>query len=114
MEPRLATSRYGTEQAKNKVRIMSSKVIADDNPKIALAPRSNTEKDADDWVSGDDAMTSAQASYLKTLSEQIHEPEAFDEALTKAEASKRIDALKERLKAAPRLAKCIRMVRGAV
>jgi len=48
-------------------------------------------------VSGDDAMTGAQASYLKTLSEQVHEPPAFDESLTKAEASKRIDALKARL-----------------
>jgi hypothetical protein len=36
-------------------------------------------------------------SYLKTLSEQAHEPQAFDDSLTKAEASKRIDALKARL-----------------
>ncbi len=39
-------------------------------------------------------MTGAQASYLKTLSEQAHEPDAFDEKLTKAEASKRIDRLR--------------------
>ena len=26
---------------------------------------SNTEKDPDDWVSGDEPMTGAQASYLK-------------------------------------------------
>ena len=58
---------------------------------------SNTEKNPDDWVSGDDAMTGAQASYLKTLSEQAHKPDAFDSSLTKADASKRIDALKERL-----------------
>lgn len=36
-------------------------------------------------------MTGAQASYLKTLSEEAGEP--FDDTLTKAEASKRIDAL---------------------
>ena len=36
-------------------------------------------------------MTGAQASYLKTLSEEAGEP--FDETLTKAEASKQIDAL---------------------
>jgi hypothetical protein len=65
------------------------------NPKPSTA--SNTEKDPDDWVSGDEPMTGAQASYLKTLSEQAHDPEAFEEGLTKAEASKRIDALKERL-----------------
>jgi hypothetical protein len=40
-------------------------------------------------------MTGAQASYLKTRSEEVHEPEAFDPKLDKAEASKRIDQLKE-------------------
>ena len=39
-------------------------------------------------------MTGAQASYLKTLSEECDEPGAFAPDLTKAEASKRIDALK--------------------
>ena len=38
-------------------------------------------------------MTGAQASYLKTLSEQTDE-DAFEPHLTKAEASKRIDRLK--------------------
>jgi Protein of unknown function (DUF3072) len=68
------------------------------NPKLATEPATNTEKDPDAWVSGDDPMTGAQASYLKTLSEQAHEPEAFSERLTKAEASKRIDALKAKLR----------------
>ncbi len=36
------------------------------NPKIDPPPNSNTEKEPDDWVSGDDPMTGAQASYLKT------------------------------------------------
>jgi hypothetical protein len=43
---------------------------------------------------GDEPMTGAQASYLKTLSEECDEPEAFAPGLTKAEASKRTDALK--------------------
>jgi hypothetical protein len=43
-------------------------------------------------------MTGAQASYLKTLSEQAREPDAFSERLSKAEASKRIDVLKAKLK----------------
>ena len=51
----------------------------------------------DDWVSGDDPMTDAQASYLKTLSEQAHDPEAFSDKLSKAEASKRIDALEAKI-----------------
>jgi len=59
--------------------------------------KSNTEKDPDDWVSGGEPMTGAQASYLKTLSEQAHEPDAFNEALTKAEASKEIDRLREKV-----------------
>ncbi len=66
------------------------------NPKIDPAPNSNTEKEPDDWVSGDDPMTGAQASYLKTLSEECSEPDAFALELTKAEASKRIDALKSK------------------
>ena len=45
-------------------------------------------------VSGDEPMTGAQASYLKTLSEEAGE--TFDDSLTKADASKRIDALQEK------------------
>jgi hypothetical protein len=56
------------------------------------------EKDPDDWVSGDEPMTGAQMSYLKTLSEQAHDEAAYAEDLSKAEASKRIDALKSKLK----------------
>ena len=41
-------------------------------------------------------MTGAQASYLKTLSEEAHDDGAFADDLSKAEASKRIDALKEK------------------
>jgi hypothetical protein len=40
-------------------------------------------------------MTGAQASYLKTLSEEAKDPEAFDPDLDKAEASQRIDALRK-------------------
>ena len=66
------------------------------NPKIDPAPNSNTEKEPDNWVSGDDPMTGAQASYLKTLSEELHGSDSFESNLTKAEASKRIDALKSK------------------
>ncbi len=67
------------------------------NPKVSTGPASNLEKDPDEWVSGDEPMTGAQASYLKTLSEEAHDPDAFDKGLTKAEASKRIDALKAKI-----------------
>ena len=68
------------------------------NPKTDPDPASNTEKDPNDWVTGDEPMTGAQGSYLKTLSEQAKEPDAFAEDLSKAEASKRIDALREKMK----------------
>ena len=55
---------------------------------------SNLEKDPAEWKTGDEPMTGAQASYLKTLADQAGEP--FDENLTKAEASRRIDELQER------------------
>jgi hypothetical protein len=67
------------------------------NPKLDPNPQANMEKKPEEWVSGDDPMTGAEASYLKTLCEQAGEPEAFDESLTKAEASKRIDELKQEL-----------------
>jgi len=55
---------------------------------------SNLEKDPADWKTGDEPMTGAQASYLRTLSDQAGEP--FDENLSKAAASRRIDELQER------------------
>ncbi len=75
------------------------------NPKQMPEPGSNTVKDPSDWVSGDEPMTGAQASYLKTLSEEAGEPEAFDENLTKARASERIDELKSRLSKGKRSAR---------
>jgi DUF3072 family protein len=55
---------------------------------------SSTVKNPDEWKTGDEPMTGAQRSYLKTLSDEAHVP--FEENLTKAEASKRIDELKQR------------------
>ena len=51
-------------------------------------------KDPDDWVTGDEPMTGAQASYLRTLCQEAGED--FDESLTKADASRRIDELQGR------------------
>lgn len=57
-------------------------------------PTGNARKDPEDWVTGDEAMTGAQASYLKTLCEEAGEK--FDTNLSKAEASERIDSLQEK------------------
>lgn len=66
------------------------------NPKLDDHPGSNAEKDPDNWVSGDDPMTGAQASYLTTLSEEAQiDPPAAD--LNKADASKLIEELKAKL-----------------
>lgn len=62
-----------------------------DKPTQAPSDEGNMKKDPDDWVTGDEPMTGAQKSYLKTLSEEAKEP--FDDSLTKAEASRRIDEL---------------------
>ncbi len=64
------------------------------NTKKDPAPHSNIEKDPDDWITGDEPMTGAQASYLQTLCEEAGE--AFDPNLTKADASKRIDELQHK------------------
>jgi hypothetical protein len=54
---------------------------------------SNTQKDPDDWVTGDEPMTGAQKSYLETLSQEAGaEP---DDSLSKADASKRIEELQQ-------------------
>jgi hypothetical protein len=55
---------------------------------------SNTVKDPDEWTTGNEPMTGAQHSYLKTLSDEAKED--FDETLSKSEASKRIDELQHK------------------
>jgi hypothetical protein len=57
------------------------------------------QRDPDEWKTGDEAMTAAQRSYLETLSRETGE--TFDDSLSKAEASKRIDELRQR---SPRIA----------
>jgi hypothetical protein len=55
---------------------------------------SNMRKDPADWKTGDEPMTGAQRSYLETLSEEVGEK--FDPNLTKAQASEKIDELRQR------------------
>jgi hypothetical protein len=65
----------------------------------AMADHSNMEKDPSTWVTGDEPMTGAQRSYLKTLSEEAKED--FDDTLSKAQASVRIDELQQLTGRAP-------------
>jgi hypothetical protein len=64
------------------------------NPGPEEQPLSNAIKNPDEWTTGDEAMTGAQQSYLKTLAAEAGE--TFDENLTKAEASKRIEELQQK------------------
>ncbi|NTZ43113.1 DUF3072 domain-containing protein [Altererythrobacter sp. SALINAS58] len=70
-----------------------SSTTPSENPKSD--PVSNAEKNPDNWTTGDEKMTGAQASYLKTLCEEAGQPEKYDNELSKADASKMIDALQE-------------------
>ena len=67
---------------------------AGDTSQADTLEQGNTVKDPDEWTTGDEPMTGAQRSYLKTLSDEAGEP--FDETLSKAEASKRIDELQHK------------------
>jgi hypothetical protein len=55
--------------------------------------RAVTTKDPDEWKTGDEPMTAAQRSHLATLAQDAGQ--SFDEELTKAEVSKRIDELRQ-------------------
>jgi hypothetical protein len=59
------------------------------------AVTSNPEKDPSDWVTGDEPVTGPQQSYLTTLAQQAGEPVEVD-GLTKAQASEKIDELKDK------------------
>lgn len=76
----------------------SASTNPDDNNESQQPPNnlagSNTVKDPDDWTTGDEPMTGAQRSYLKTLSDEAGEP--LDENLSKADASKRINELQQK------------------
>jgi hypothetical protein len=73
----------------------SAGAIMTDKRTQAEAEHGNMQKNPDDWTTGDEPMTGAQKSYLHTLAEEAHE-DIDDEKLTKAEASKKIDELKEK------------------
>ena len=55
---------------------------------------STPEKDPQDWVTGDEPMTGPQKSYLETLAHDAGEEVPDD--LSKADASAKIDELREK------------------
>ena len=63
------------------------------NIKQSDNPPGNAAKDPDQWVTGDEPATGAQQSYLQTLAEEAGAE--VPDGLTKAEASKKIDDLRD-------------------
>jgi hypothetical protein len=59
-------------------------------------PENEIQRDPDDWKTGDEPITEAQRSYLTTLATEAGEPLPDLEKMTKAEASIKIDELRER------------------
>ena len=66
--------------------------MADSNDQTP--PERRPEKDPKDWVTGDEAMTGPQESYLRTLAQEAGEQ--IEGTLTKAEASRRIEELQRK------------------
>lgn len=50
------------------------------------------------WAPTREPMTGAQADSLRRLAEEIKEPQAYNEGLSRSEAARRIDRLRERLR----------------
>lgn len=73
---------------------MAADSTADDAGGSTSPGVGNPAKDPSDWVTGDEPMTGPQRSYLETLSREAGEE--FDDSLTKAQASQRIDELQGR------------------
>jgi hypothetical protein len=63
-------------------------LMTPDEPTAAMQ---NPEKDPEQWTTGDEPMTGPQRSYLQTLCREAGEE--FNDKLTKAEASKKIEEL---------------------
>ena len=68
--------------------------MATTKPTDDVQDQVNTIKNPDEWTTGDEPMTGAQHSYLKTLSDEAGE--TMDDTLTKADASKKIDELQHK------------------
>jgi len=63
-------------------------LMTPDKPTPAMR---NPEKDPAEWTTGEEPMTGPQRSYLQTLCREAGEE--FNDKLTKAEASKKIEQL---------------------
>ena len=84
-----------TENANAKER--NSRTNCDDAEEETQEPQESQQLSAGEY-NGREPMTGAQAAYLQTLADEAREPGAYRQGLTRREASKRIEALMERLR----------------
>ena len=64
------------------------------NPDEPTPAMQNPEKNPEEWTTGNEPMTGPQRSYLQTLCREAGEE--FNEKMTKAEASKKIEELQSK------------------
>lgn len=88
--PAPAKRKSGRAPGNDSLGMNADEVPPGNPPPAALNP----EKDPDQWTTGDEVMTGPQRSYLQTLCREAGEE--FDESLTKAQASKKIDELQQK------------------
>ena len=92
---------HGEDFDENLTKAQAAELIDSKKQNITVQPPydggafwNNAIKDPDDWKTGDEPATGAQLSYLKTLATEAGEE--IDENISKAEASKRIEALQQK------------------
>jgi len=71
-----------------------NKINTQPDNKTNTQPTGNAIKNPEDWKTGDEPMTGAQNSYLHTLASEAHEE--VEDDLTKAEASEKIEELRQK------------------
>ena len=79
---------HSTEQAPE---VAEAAEASGEQEVLGAGAANTTEKDPQQWTTGDEPMTGAQRSYLDTLARDAGETLSAD--LTKAEASEHIDRL---------------------
>lgn len=77
---------------------MQKSKTAEAQAQQGLSSGASTTVKGGTWTPVKEPMTGDQAASLKRLAEEIKEPQAFDEGLSKSEAERRIYRLQERLR----------------
>jgi hypothetical protein len=79
------------------VKELRSTAMTQTQKKKTQEPQQSQQLSAGEFT-GREPMTGTQAAYLQSLANEAHDPAAYKQSLTRREASRRIDALMERLR----------------